>query len=78
MSRFKLPNTEDVWGNIQTKHDYKFVITYSAINKKYYLYHKSSTGYIDVSSSSNPFALLKKINEYENELMIERQKRYKM
>lgn len=68
MSRATLPKNEDVWGTIQTKNFFKFIITYNVINDKYSLYRKVNSYYNKIGSSTDANALIKKISELEEEL----------
>lgn len=67
MARVTLPKYEDIWGTIQTKNEFKFVITHNVINEKYYLYRKVNSHYNKISSSTDANNLLKEISKYEKQ-----------
>lgn len=67
MARVTLPKDEDIWGTIQTKNEFKFVITHNVINEKYYLYRKVNSHYNKISSSTDANNLLKEISKYEKQ-----------
>lgn len=67
MARVTLPKDEDIWGTIQTKNEFKFVITHNVINEKYYLYRKVNSYYNKISSSTDANNLLKEISKYEKQ-----------
>lgn len=67
MARVTLPKDEDVWGTMQTKNFFKFVITHNVINEKYSLYRKVNSHYNKLCSSTDANGLLKEISKYEKQ-----------
>lgn len=62
-----IPKQENIWGTLQTKNGFKFVITYNLTKNNYTLYSKINSQLNKITSSKDANELLKKIQEYEVE-----------
>lgn len=65
MSKIVLSKYEYVWGTIQNKNGFKFIIIYNSIKKIYTLYSEINSKHTKITSSNEINVVLKKIREYE-------------